>query len=209
MIELQDIFNDFEKHLMNDKNPSIYFNKIFSKNSISKKYPLTMLSILKKIDQSPKHHSEGNVWNHTMLVVDKAAARKNHSKNPRTFMWAALLHDIGKAPATKIRKGRITAYDHDKFGEELAIAFLEQFEVDNDFIHDVSKMIRWHMQTLYVVKNLPYANIEKMLKETNLIDISLLCLCDRLGRGNMTKEKIAEEEQNIKIFIEKCKGFTN
>lgn len=207
MVELQDIFNDFEKHLMNDKKPSIYFNRIFSEKSISKKYPLTMLSILKKIEQSPKHHAEGNVWNHTMLVVDKAAVRKNHSKNPRAFMWAALLHDIGKAPATKIRKGRITAYDHDKYGEELAIAFLEEFEVDNDFIYDVSKMIRWHMQTLYVVKNLPYANIEKMLEETNLIDISLLCLCDRLGRGNMTKDKITEEEQNIKIFIKKCKEF--
>ena len=62
-----------------------------------------MLSSLVKIQQSPSHHPEGNVWNHTMLVIDKAAERKYKSKDPRIH-WAALFHDIGKTPATKIRR---------------------------------------------------------------------------------------------------------
>ncbi len=38
-------------------------------------------------------------------------------------MWGALLHDLGKAPTTKIRKGKITSYDHDKVGAELVRNF--------------------------------------------------------------------------------------
>jgi putative nucleotidyltransferase with HDIG domain len=49
-----------------------------------------------------------------LLVVDEAAKRKAYSTDQRVFMWAALLHDIGKPASTRLRKGRITAYNHDK-----------------------------------------------------------------------------------------------
>jgi putative nucleotidyltransferase with HDIG domain len=87
---------------------------------------------LKKVPQSPKHHPEGNVWNHTMLVVDEAAGKKGQSKDPEAFMWAALLHDIGKADATNQKKGRITAYNHEKVGAEQAGEFLREFMEDKE-----------------------------------------------------------------------------
>ena len=68
-------------------------------------------------------------------------------------------------------------------------------------------MVRWHMQTLFVVKELPYANIKLMLSEVSLKEIALLSICDRLGRRNMAEEKIQEEKENIRIFIEKCNEF--
>jgi hypothetical protein len=142
-----------------------------------------------------------------MLVVDNASKVKNQSDNPKVFMWAALLHDIGKVPATKIRKGKITAYNHDTFGEDLTKEFLSQFTSNDNFIYLVSKIVRWHMQTLYVINNWPYANIKKMLSETNLNDIALLSFCDRLGRGEMKKEDIQREEKNIKDFVNKCLEF--
>ncbi|TCO74616.1 HD domain-containing protein [Marinisporobacter balticus] len=207
MDTLQNIFKDFENHLMSDEKPSHYFNKIFKEKNISHQYPFTMLNNLKKVDQSPKHHPEGNVWNHTMLVVDRAAMKKEKSSNPKVFMWSALLHDLGKVPATKVRKGRITAYDHDKFGEKLSRDFLTVFDVEEDFIHRVSKMVRWHMQILFVVKDLPYADIEKMLNDIHLEDMALLSLCDRLGRGPATEEKVTLEEKNVEMFLQKCRAF--
>ena len=141
-----------------------------------------------------------------MMVLDNAALRRNLSKDSRVFMWSALLHDLGKAPATKIRKGKITAYDHDKLGEDLAIHFLKEFDQEQDFINKVAAMVRWHMQILYVVKNLPFANIKGMLSQVPLEEIALLSLCDRMGRGEMDNEKILEEEENVRIFIEKCKN---
>lgn len=198
-------YMDFEKHLLEDEQPSDYFNQIFQENSFADKHPFNMLNKLKHIKQSPKYHPEGSVWNHTMLVIDYAASKKDQSSNPKFFMWAALLHDLGKIPATKIKKGRVTAYAHDRLGEKLAIDFLEALDADKNTIYAVSKMVRWHMQILYLLKDLPFADIKTMLTEVTLEDIALLSLCDRLGRGNISPSCQLEEEKNVRLFIEKCK----
>lgn len=197
-------FTEFEEHLLNDEKPSIYFGQIADSRLFSDIYPFTLLGDLKKVEQSPEHHPEGNVWEHTLLVVDLAAEARHASETPRVFMWSALLHDLGKAPATKIRKGRITAYDHDKYGANLAAKFLKEFTDDEDFIKKVSKMVRWHMQILFVVKELPFADIDRMVTEVPLGEIALLSLCDRLGRGNMNEKIRQEEIENIKYFLQKC-----
>jgi tRNA nucleotidyltransferase (CCA-adding enzyme) len=200
-------YEEFDKHLMNDIKPSEYFNKVENKELLHQVYPFTLLWDLINVEQSPVHHPEGNVWIHTMLVVDNAAVHRHLSKEPKVFMWSALLHDLGKATTTKIRKGKITSYDHDTEGEKLTLKFLESFTEDRFFINKVCKMVRWHMQTLFVVKELPFANIKLMLSEVPLEEIALLSLCDRLGRGEMTERKIKEEKENVRIFIEKCSKF--
>ena len=201
------IFEEFEKHLMEDKKPSIYFEKVINNQDIFKEYPFTLLSSLVGTPQSPQHHPEGNVWNHTMLVVDNAAKVKDLSENPRAFMWGALLHDLGKAPTTKIRKGKITSYDHDKVGAELCRKFLEEFTNDEEFIKRVTALVRWHMQTLFVIKNLPFGDVKGMSLEISIKEIALLSQCDRLGRGELNETKIKEEKENIKTFIRKCEEY--
>ena len=200
-------YSEFDYHLMRDEIPSDYFNETNKIEVFEKIYPYTLIGELKKIPQSPQYHPEGNVWNHTMLVVDNAAKRKETSKNPRVFMWSALLHDLGKTPTTQIRKGKITSYDHDIIGEKLSTEFLQVFTEDKEFIDQVAKMVRWHMQILHVVKGLPYANIEKMTSEVSITEIALLGLCDRLGRGGITKEKEQEEQKNIDTFIKICSEY--
>jgi putative nucleotidyltransferase with HDIG domain len=160
-----------------------------------------MLLKLRQTKQSPKYHPEGSAWNHTMLVIDEAAKLKVRSKNPNAFMWAALLHDIGKPVTTRIRKGKITSYDHEKIGEKLAGEFLRTFTDDDRFIKEVNSLVRWHMQMLFVVKNLPFADIEEMKHEVDIQEIGLLGLCDRLGRLRADKEK---EEQDMRLFLKKC-----
>ncbi len=163
-----------------------------------------MLADLKTVEQSPQHHPEGNVWKHTLLVVDCAAALKQQSKNPRVLMWAALLHDLGKVRTTSVRGGRITAYDHDKWGEKLALEFLREFTADEQFMQAVAKMVRWHMQILFVVKKLPYAELESMVKEVDIDELGLLSLCDRLGRGELSQRQVNEEYENLAFFLNQC-----
>ncbi len=160
-----------------------------------------MLHCLKDTNQSPKHHPEGNVWNHTLLVVDEAANVKSKSKNPRVFVWAALLHDIGKPATTKNHKGKITAYDHDKVGAKLTEEFLSQLTDEKDFIAAVTQLVRWHMQILFVVKDLPFGDIHTMKQSSDINEVALLGLCDRLGRTNVNK---SAEENNIRLFLQKC-----
>jgi tRNA nucleotidyltransferase (CCA-adding enzyme) len=201
------IFEEFEKHLMEDESPSIYFEKIINNKGIANEYPITLLSRLVDTPQSPQHHPEGNVWKHTMLVVDNAAKVKDLSENTRAFMWGALLHDLGKAPTTKIRKGKITSYDHDKVGAELCRDFLKVFTEDDEFIKQVTALVRWHMQTLFVIKNLPFGDVKSMASEISIKEIALLSQADRLGRGEMNERKIKEEKENIKTFIRKCEEY--
>ena len=54
--------------------------------------------------QSPVHHPEGDVFNHTMMVVDEAAKLRDKAKFPLGFMYAALCHDFGKILTTTIKE---------------------------------------------------------------------------------------------------------
>ena len=191
-------FEHMNMHLLDDSQPSIYFNSISDKLLNHK--PFDLLYKLKKTEQSPIHHPEGSVWNHTMLVVDAAASVKKKSKNPRAFMWAALLHDIGKPDTTRNRKGKITSYDHDKVGKDKATEFLSCFTLDLQFIREVTSLVRWHMQVLFVMNHLPFADIEGMKREVELSEIALLGLCDRLGRLGVDR---ITEERNMEAFITK------
>lgn len=200
-------FKELSFHLVKDERPSEYFNNKEKEGLFSVDYPFTMLGALKNAEQNPVWHPEGNCWNHTMQVVDNAALYKSESEEPDVLMWSALLHDIGKPSTTRIRKGKIVAYDHDKAGEKLALEFLSFFNVNKDFIKKVSKMVRWHMQMLMVVKDLPFADIRTMKKEVPLKEIALLAMCDRLGRGEASDEAIKAEKNNIRIFLEKCYAY--
>lgn len=80
---------------------------------------------------------------------------------------------------------------------------------DDEFINRVSKMVRWHMQILFVTKGLPFADIRRMVSEVSVEEVALLGLCDRLGRGNITLDKKLIEEKGIITFLEKCHKYLN
>lgn len=197
------LFEEIQAHLLEDDAPSVYFNNICGKD-IFREEPFFLLSRLKEVPQSPKHHPEGSVWNHTMLVVDEAARQKDKSGNPLAFMWAALLHDIGKADTTSCEKGRITAYNHERLGARQAEDFLKIFVEDQALICHITALIRWHMQILFVVRSMQFADIKGMLKDVSLEEIALLGYCDRMGRLNADRKT---EEENLRIFTAKCRDF--
>jgi putative nucleotidyltransferase with HDIG domain len=203
MTEKMKLFEEMQAHLLTDDAPSAYLNRI-SGEDIFNEYPFSLLNRLKEVQQSLKHHPEGNVWNHTMLVVDEAARKKEKSGKPAAFMWAALLHDIGKAETTNIDKGRITAYNHEKVGAFQAEEFLKEFLEDNALIQHIVSLIRWHMQILFVVKSMQFADIKSMLNEADPDEIALLGYCDRMGRLNADRKA---ENENLRIFKEKCLEF--
>jgi putative nucleotidyltransferase with HDIG domain len=207
MVDKKIIYKDIYRHLMEDEIPSKYFNNLVEEDYFKNTYPFKLLAELKNIEQNLKYHPEGNVWNHTMMVVDNAAERKKLSKSPEILMLAALLHDIGKPSTTKIRKGKITSYDHDKVGAKMAKEFLQELNEDDDIIKQVIGLVRWHMQALFVVKDLPFADLKAMLLEVPIDEIALLTLCDRLGRGEMTESKSREEKESVDIFINKCRNY--
>ena len=192
-------FKEISNHLIKDKKPSLYIKKILLDNQYSFELKDKLLK-LEKIGQNPKYHPEGNVLNHVLLVLDNAAKIKRLSKDELVFMWAALLHDIGKLTTTKIRNGRITSYNHDIEGEKISKEILDKFTDNEDFKYKVSKLVRYHMQPLFFEKNLSFFNCEEMLKETDYEEVALISRADRLGRGNINSETEQKEIENLEKF---------
>jgi poly(A) polymerase len=83
------------------------------------KYILPEIEKMKGAKQPPQFHSEGDVFEHTILSL-----RKLPEKVSREAAWATLLHDIGKPDTSKVREHpkygkRITFYGHTKLGAEI------------------------------------------------------------------------------------------
>ena len=83
----------------------------------------------------------------------------------------------------------------------MAAEFLRCFTGDAEFIDRVAALIRYHMQILYVVSGLPFSDIPGMKRQTDIHEVALLGLCDRLGRAGSDRNR---EERNIKIFLRQC-----
>ncbi|SEU23548.1 HDIG domain-containing protein [Lacrimispora sphenoides] len=198
---MEELFQQIDYHLLHDERPSEYLEQI-SKEPWFMDYPFSMLGKMKETPQSKRYHPEGSVWNHTMMVVDQSAEQKNKSKDARILMWAALLHDIGKPVVTKIRKDKITAYNHDSEGEHLTEDFLSCFSDDAMWIGAVAKLVRYHMHILYVTESLPFGDIEGMKRETDIDEVALLGLCDRIGRGGSDPE---DEAKAVRLFLKKMR----
>jgi len=202
----KDIFLNIEKHLLNDEKPSIYFEEGLRIDMLDD-YPLSMIKELQDVPQNPKFHSEGNVFIHTMMVIDEGAKIRERSTDKRSFMWALLLHDIGKKPTTKLRKGKLTSYDHDIVGADMTRQFLTYFNEDESFINKVTALVRWHMQSLFVTKNLKFQNVSGMLEQVDANEISLISLSDRLGRGSLDYKEIKNTIIEVNKFKEKISNF--
>ncbi|MBS7130107.1 MAG: HD domain-containing protein [Clostridium sp.] len=202
LVKLQEKFNEIEKHLLEDDKPSVYLNELKSSGELAVE-PFNWLISLEKIEQSPKHHPEGDVWVHTMMVVDKGSSYRDYVEDKKVFMWALLLHDLGKRSTTKLRNGRWTSYDHDKVGRKDSYDFLSCFNLDEEFKTKVSILVRYHMHLLFIMNKLPYGDIKGMKKEANLHDLSYVFLSDRLGRGGMDKEEIEKVEKEVESFRNK------
>jgi len=197
------IFDEITKHLLEDDSPSEYINQL-AKQPEFNRIPFNLLLKQKSTEQSKKYHPEGNVWNHMILVLDEAAKVRDQSTDAKVFMWAALLHDIGKPDTTRMRKGRITSYDHDKVGEKLSRELLSTFTNNENFIQKVGDLVRYHMHMLYVLKDLPYADTKNMLRKVDIHEIALLCKCDRMGRAGADRKK---EEEEYQEFLNKLQSM--
>ena len=198
-MDKRDLFIKIDKILLQSSKPSQEIKKLI-KDGYFDTEPFNLIKNLVKIEQNPKYHPEGNVLNHILLVTDNASNLKEKSRDKRAFMWGAFLHDIGKLTTTKIRKNRITSYNHDTEGEKIALDFLDKLTDDEDFKKRVSKLVRWHMQPLFFDKNLPFFKPKDMLNDVEYKEIALLSLCDRLGRGEMDSETIESEKNRIENF---------
>lgn len=136
------VFEEFVKLLLKAKKPSMGLQFLRDCGWIEH-FPA--LNDLIGCEQNPEWHPEGDVWNHTLMVVDNAAAlRHNISEELRlAFMFGALLHDVGKPSTTD---EQLRSPGHDEAGVEIAKNFLMQMTNSTHLLNVVPDLVKFHMR---------------------------------------------------------------
>ncbi len=135
---------ELRKALLKADKPSIFFNVLREMDQLSVWF--RELEQLIGIEQDPVFHPEGDVWIHTMEVIDRAAAFRDKVSDPYAFMLLALTHDLGKITATEFVKGRIHAYEHEIQGVPLAETLLKRITGEKAVTDYVLNMLPLHMR---------------------------------------------------------------
>src|SRR5579872_325924 len=93
--------------------------------------------------QDPEWHPEGDVWTHTIQVLDIARTRVDHLSKPKalTVLLAALCHDFGKPLTTKVIDGRTRALGHEAAGVEPTARFLDRLNVHTMDGYDIRSQV--------------------------------------------------------------------
>lgn len=89
----------------------------------------------------------------------------------------------------------------------MAREFLTYFNMEENFIDEVRGLVRWHMQSLFVTKDMKFQNIGDMLRDVDINEIFLVSLSDRLGRGNLDHIEINKTKEEVRKFKEKITDF--
>ena len=135
------IWGEFEKLLLQARRPSIGLTLALDLGVIDRLFP--EIKALVNCPQEPEWHPEGDVWVHTLLVVDEARRRIDDLDKPRQLvvMLGAVLHDVGKPPTTAFIDGRIRSIDHEQQGVAPATAVLDRLNVHTVGGYDVRKHV--------------------------------------------------------------------
>jgi poly(A) polymerase len=111
-------------------------------------------------DQPPEWHPEGDVYTHTMIMLDMLAPDA-----PLDLCLATLLHDIAKPPCRTVDPdGRIRFNGHDALGAQMAETILRRLRYPNHVIADAVAMVARHMQFMNVQK-MRVAKLKRFMAE--------------------------------------------
>ena len=137
---------ELKKALLQSAKPSVFFEVLRDMDQLSPWF--AELEPLSGLAQDPLYHPEGDVWVHTMEVLDRAAARRGKAENPYGFMLLALCHDLGKAGTTEVseKDGRIHSYGHETEGMPSVESLLQRVCCENEVRSYVRNMVPLHMR---------------------------------------------------------------
>ena len=144
------IWGEFDKLLLLARRPSIGLALARDTGVVRRLFP--ELDALIDCPQEPEWHPEGDVWTHTLMVVDHARQRIDDLPRPRQIavMLGAVCHDFGKPATTAHIDGRIRSLNHEEMGVPPATAFLDRLNVHTldgyDARHQVLGLVAHHLK---------------------------------------------------------------
>lgn len=102
--------------------------------------------------ETDEHHRHKDVYQHSLQVLEQAAALETDSDGPVpgpdfVLRFAALMHDAGKPPTRRFEAGSVVSFrHHDVVGAKMTAKRMKALRFDNDTIKAVSRLVELHMR---------------------------------------------------------------
>lgn len=176
--------------------------RLLSKSGLLK-IILPEIEAMKGVKQPPDYHPEGDVFVHTCLLLDQLKT------SSEVLAFSALFHDIAKPVTYKIRKGRITFYEHASIGERMTREVMKRLRFSNDRIAAVMECVGNHMK-FGDVQKMRSGKLKRFISrptfetEMELHKIDCMASHENLSNYKFLKRKIknyAKEELKPKAFL--------
>jgi poly(A) polymerase len=113
---------------------------------------LPEIAAMKGVEQPPQYHPEGDVFVHTLLLLEKLRAGCS-----KTLAWGALLHDVGKPPTFRVAPDRIRFDGHVEIGVKMAAEICRRLRFSNDETDQILALVDNHMR---------FGQVERMNQST-------------------------------------------
>jgi len=149
------------------------------------------------VNQDPKYHQEGTVFDHVERCVEQFYGLKSRSKDVNVFI-ATILHDVGKYEKTQKKNGRIHHIGHELESEKLVQELLIHSDLQLLDRMIITALVRYHDVFFgldEIVNKEMFCVQYDMLTYNHFNDLRLLALIDNMGRiGEGTEDMINQLE---------------
>lgn len=154
---------------------------------------------LQGVEQPPRFHPEGDVWQHTLNMLELLPQNEETDKNI-SLAWGVLLHDIGKAVTrTEDEKG-VHFYGHVEKGVEIADNIMQRLRFSNAQRETVLNLIRQHMVFMNVQK-MRQGRLKRFLRMPDFdLHLELHRLDCIASHGMMDNYEFCREQLNILVL---------
>ncbi len=113
---------------------------------------LPEIAAMKRVEQPPQYHPEGDVFVHTLLLLEKLQGGAS-----KTLAWGALLHDVGKPPTFRVAPDRIRFDGHVEVGVKMAAEICRRLRFSNHETDQILALVANHMR---------FADVQRMKQST-------------------------------------------
>lgn len=199
IVSMERIMTEFNKIMLSAK-PSKGL-KILEETGLLD-HILPELTALKGIDEVDGHTHKDNFF-HTLEVVDNIA----QNTDKLWLRWAALLHDIGKAPTKKFEKGTgWTFHGHEYLGSKMLKTIFKRLKLPlgNDLKY-VQKLVKMHARPIALVTdNASDSALRRLVFDSgeDLEDLFTLCKADITTKNHAKQTKF---KKNYEYVAQKIK----
>ena len=198
------VFEEFKKLFLKSKQPSLGLTLLHQCNMLEH---FAELKALIGVQQDPTYHPEGDVWRHTLMVVDEMYLLHGADEKQNLYLsFAALCHDLGKANTTKVIGGRIRSIGHENSGIALSEQFLARLTQEQQLIDKVLTLVKHHLKPRqFYTQGAKSAAIRRLARQVNIAELVLLARADALGRT--TEDALRREFKAGEWLLERAKNL--